>query len=60
MPTLVFHGDDDPICTVAHGRLTAEAIPGARFVVVPGMGHDLAPKALARLKSEVIAHARSH
>jgi pimeloyl-ACP methyl ester carboxylesterase len=60
VPTLVFHGDDDPILPLAHGRLTAEAIPGARFVVVEGMGHDLAPKALARLTAEILAHARAH
>jgi pimeloyl-ACP methyl ester carboxylesterase len=60
VPTLVFHGDDDPILPLAHGRLTAEAIPGARFVVVPGMGHDLPPKARARLVEEILAHVRAH
>jgi pimeloyl-ACP methyl ester carboxylesterase len=60
VPTLVFHGDDDPILPLAHGRLTAEAIPGSRFVIVEGMGHDIAPKALARLTQEILAHARAH
>jgi pimeloyl-ACP methyl ester carboxylesterase len=60
IPTLVFHGDDDPILPLAHGRLTAEAIPGARFVVIPGMGHDLPPKARARLAQELLAHVRAH
>jgi len=26
---------------VGHGRAVAAAIPGARFVVIDGMGHDL-------------------
>jgi pimeloyl-ACP methyl ester carboxylesterase len=60
VPTLVFHGDDDPILPLAHGRLTAEAIPGARLVVVPGMGHDLPPKARARLAQELLAHIRAN
>jgi pimeloyl-ACP methyl ester carboxylesterase len=44
-PALVLHGENDPILRVAAGRATARAIPGARFVSYPGMGHDL-PEAL--------------
>src|SRR3954468_305128 len=41
VPTLVVHGEDDPLVPVAAGRATAAAIPGAELWVVPGMGHDL-------------------
>jgi pimeloyl-ACP methyl ester carboxylesterase len=44
-PTTVIHGDADPLVDVSGGRATAEAIPGARLVIFPGMGHDL-PRAL--------------
>ncbi len=40
-PTLVITGEADPVQPVRAGRATAEAIPGARFVTYPGMGHDL-------------------
>jgi len=40
-PTLVIHGDADPLIDVSGGRATAAAIPGAELVVIPGMGHDL-------------------
>ena len=40
-PTLVLHGADDPLIPVEHGRDTAECIPGAELVIVPGMGHDV-------------------
>jgi pimeloyl-ACP methyl ester carboxylesterase len=40
-PTAVIHGDQDPLVNVSGGRATAESIPGAELVVVPGMGHDL-------------------
>ncbi|HET9690680.1 MAG TPA: alpha/beta fold hydrolase, partial [Acidimicrobiales bacterium] len=43
VPTLVIHGDDDPLVDVSGGRATAEAVPGARLVTIPGMGHDLPP-----------------
>lgn len=40
-PTLVLHGEADPMISVRAGRATAAAIPGARLVTYPGMGHDL-------------------
>jgi pimeloyl-ACP methyl ester carboxylesterase len=44
-PTTVIHGDADPLVDISGGRATAEAIPDARLVIFPGMGHDL-PRAL--------------
>ena len=41
VPTLVIHGDDDPLVPVEGGRETAEAIPGAELIIIEGMGHDL-------------------
>ena len=45
VPTLVIHGDNDVVAPPKGSKLVAEAIPGARLVMIPGMGHDL-PKAL--------------
>jgi pimeloyl-ACP methyl ester carboxylesterase len=41
IPTLVVHGDSDPLISVSAGRRTAELIKDAELMVVPGMGHDL-------------------
>ena len=41
VPTLVVHGEADPLIQVVGGRATAAAIPGAKLVTFPGMGHDL-------------------
>ena len=43
VPTLVVHGDADTLVHPSGGRATADAVPGAELVVVPGMGHDLPP-----------------
>ncbi len=43
VPSLVIHGADDPLIHVSGGRATARALPDSRLVVIPGMGHDLAP-----------------
>ena len=41
VPTLVIHGTQDPLIPVAAGRATARAIPGARYLELADMGHDL-------------------
>jgi pimeloyl-ACP methyl ester carboxylesterase len=45
MPFLVIHGEDDPLVTLSGGQATAAAVPGAKLITIPGMGHDL-PEAL--------------
>jgi pimeloyl-ACP methyl ester carboxylesterase len=40
-PTVVIHGKRDPLVRPANARLIARTIPGARLVLIDGMGHDL-------------------
>ena len=53
-PTVVLHGSHDPMLRAGHGRSVAAAIPGARFVVIDGMGHDL-PQPVWRSVVETLA-----
>ena len=39
VPTLVLHGDDDPLIEPASGAKFAAAIPGAKLVTYPHVGH---------------------
>ena len=41
IPALVVHGEADPLLPAENGRRTAAAIPGARLLLLPTMGHDL-------------------
>lgn len=41
LPTLVIHGDQDPLIPPENGRHTAAALPNARLIIIPGMGHAL-------------------
>jgi pimeloyl-ACP methyl ester carboxylesterase len=43
-PTVVFHGTDDPFLPPAHGEALSHEIPHARFVKLPGTGHELFPE----------------
>jgi len=56
-PALVLHGQLDPLLPVAAGIETAACIPGARLVVIEGMGHDLPPAHLPRIADEIAAIA---
>jgi pimeloyl-ACP methyl ester carboxylesterase len=57
VPTLVVHGEVDPLVPIPGGRATAAAIPGAELWSVAGMGHDLPramwPELIARIGSLV-------
>ena len=53
VPTLVLHGEADPLIGVSGGAATAAAIPGARLVTIPGMGHDLPEALWPRLVDEI-------
>lgn len=58
VPTLVLHGEDDPLIKLPAAEDTARAIPGARLVTIPGWGHDIPIPLVPRVASEIVRHAR--
>ena len=54
VPTVVIHGEADPLVPLRAGRATADPIPGAELITIPGMGHDL-PKELWPTVADAIA-----
>jgi len=44
VPTLVLHGEHDPMFPPEHGHALAAAIRGARLVLLPGVGHQFPPR----------------
>ena len=59
VPTLVLHGSEDKLIDPSGGRRTAEAIPGAHFVLLEGMGHDYPPAYWDQIVHLVTEHART-
>jgi pimeloyl-ACP methyl ester carboxylesterase len=57
VPTLVLHGAEDQLLRPAAARRTAAAIPGARLVILPGVGHDLPAELFPLVADEVRALA---
>jgi pimeloyl-ACP methyl ester carboxylesterase len=59
VPATVIHGDADPLVNISGGRATAEAIPGARLVVFPGMGHDLPRELWPEIIDAIVDNAKA-
>jgi pimeloyl-ACP methyl ester carboxylesterase len=59
VPTLVIHGDADTLIDMSGGVRTAQCIPGARFLPVTGMGHDLPARYWPTIVEAVSDHARA-
>lgn len=57
VPTVVIHGLVDPLVKPDGGIATAAAVPGARLVMYPDMGHDLPRPRWDQIIGEVIETA---
>jgi pimeloyl-ACP methyl ester carboxylesterase len=56
-PTLVIHGSADTLVSPSGGRATARAIPGAKLMMIEGLGHDLPRELWPRLIDAFATHA---
>jgi pimeloyl-ACP methyl ester carboxylesterase len=59
-PTLVIHGEDDPLVPVEGGHATLEAVPDAQGLFIPGMGHDMPVELYETLTDAISEHAHAH
>jgi pimeloyl-ACP methyl ester carboxylesterase len=53
-PTVVIHGDGDPLVPVEGGHDTAAHIPGAELRILAGMGHDFPPELYAEIAEGIL------
>lgn len=59
LPTLVLHGEDDPLVPVGGGRDTAASIPGAKLKTIQGWGHDLPLELVDEVADAIAGHAHA-
>ena len=57
LPTQIIHGDEDPLTHLDCGKDVASKIPGARLVVMQGMGHALPTPLLPQIAELIHNHA---
>ena len=55
LPAMVIHGGADPLVPIEGGRATAQAIPGATFLEIEGMGHSLPVETWERIVDAITA-----
>lgn len=58
IPTLVIHGDADPLVPIEGGKDTAASIPNAKFVKIKGMGHNISPDIAPKIIEEILNHIK--
>lgn len=59
VPTVVIHGTKDPLVNFSGGEATVAAIPGATFVPITGMGHDLPDQLFGTFVDAIVANAKA-
>lgn len=57
VPTLVIHGDADPLVPVECGIDVADTVPGAQRLIIEGMGHALPITLWPRIVPAIAGHA---
>ena len=57
VPALVIHGTADPLIPVEHGLDTARTIPGAKLMLIEGMGHSFPREVWPRIIDAIAQHA---
>jgi pimeloyl-ACP methyl ester carboxylesterase len=56
VPTLVIHGERDPVFPLDHGRALAAEIPGAELLVLPESGHLVLPRSWELVVPAILKH----
>lgn len=57
-PTLVIHGDDDPLVRPAAGKDIAATIQGAELLILDGMGHAIPSALYETVINAIVRNAR--
>jgi len=60
VPTLIVHGERDPVFPLEHGQAFLALIEDAELMVMPDVGHEIPPRMWGPVISRILAHtARS-
>jgi pimeloyl-ACP methyl ester carboxylesterase len=58
VPTLVIHGDEDPLFPIECGRDIAVSVSNAKMLVMEGVGHALPPAIWPQITAAIANHAK--
>ena len=55
-PALVIHGTEDPALSYAHGVVCAKVIPGAKLLLLKGVGHEIPSEIMPEAVEAILKH----
>lgn len=58
-PTLIIHGEEDPIIQVAHAYYSHKKLPQSKLLIIEKMGHLLTSLFIDQIEAELIEHFKS-
>lgn len=56
VPTLIIHGEQDPVIPITHGKKLAATIPNSDRLWIANMGHDIPDLAISKICRKMILH----
>jgi len=56
IPTLIIHGEHDPVMPIVHGKKLVATIPNANSLWIENMGHDLPDSKINEITGSIISH----
>lgn len=59
-PTVIFHGDQDPVVPLSYSERAAKAFPNARLHVFPGEGHGFSPEGNRKVDEMLRDFVKTH
>jgi pimeloyl-ACP methyl ester carboxylesterase len=59
MPVTVIHGNQDRLVMRSGGRATAKAVPGAKLLMLDGMGHDMPRELWTQIIDAIVSQAQA-
>jgi pimeloyl-ACP methyl ester carboxylesterase len=59
VPSLIIHGEDDPLIPLPHGVALSKEIPGAELLVLKGVGHAVPENAWPIIVPAILEHTKS-
>jgi len=59
VPTLVIHGNADPLVPFECGIDTANSVPGSELLIIEGMGHTFPRQVWAKVIDGIVRHMES-
>ena len=58
VPTIVIHGDVDPLVSGEAAKELSNAIAGSELYIINGMGHDLSGRFMMAISDLILRHAK--